>query len=165
MEKIAKFEKISLEQWLKDTNEESVEESTAIYNAITLPKRSTIGSAGYDFVAPYNCTLVPNEEHNFPTGIKAKIEDGWFLGAFPRSSLGFKFYARLANTIGVIDASYYNNESNEGHIWVKIRNEGNKTFEIKQGDKIFQGIFIPYGITVDDDVTAERTGGFGSTGS
>ena len=84
--------------------------------------------------------------------------------AVPRSGLGFKYYTRLANTVGIIDASYYDNESNEGHMWVKIRNEGDKDVVVEKFDRICQMIFVPFGITEDDEVTAERTGGFGSSG-
>ena len=168
MEKVAKFEKISYEQWRKDFDNNMFitadDELDGVLDEIKMPSRSDPNSAGYDIHSPYDEVLVPGEEHNFPTGLKCKIKEGWFMGAFPRSSLGFKYYVRLANTIGVIDGSYYNNSGNEGHIWVKIRNEGMETLEIKTGDRICQMIFLPYGITEDDDATGERTGGIGSSG-
>lgn len=164
MEKIAKFEKISYDQWHKDFGDNEEHTFDEVLNEITLPTRSDANSAGYDIHAPYAVTLESGEEHNFPTGLKCKIANGWFMGAFPRSSLGFKYYVRLANTIGVIDGSYYNNHGNEGHIWVKIRNEGDKTLEIQTDDRICQMIFLPYGITEDDNALGERIGGIGSTG-
>lgn len=164
MEKVAKFEKISYEQWRKDFGDNDNHSYDGVLDEIEMPSRSDPNSAGYDIHSPYDVVLVPGEEHKFPTGLKCKIKDGWFMGAFPRSSLGFKYYTRLANTIGVIDSSYYNNTGNEGHIWVKIRNEGMETLEIKTGDRICQMIFLPYGITEDDDATGERTGGIGSSG-
>ena len=164
MEVVARFEKISLEQWHKDYGNDSDGISDGYYNDIELPKRSTVGSAGYDFHAPFSAILDPGQDYKFPTGIKCKITDGWLLAAFPRSGMGFKYYARLANTIGIIDSDYYNNEGNEGHIWVKIRNEGHDQIVINKGDKIFQGIFLPYGIVEDDEAEATREGGFGSTG-
>lgn len=85
--------------------------------------------------------------------------------AFPRSGLGFKFYCRLANTVGVIDSDYYNNPKNEGHMFVKIRNEGTKIMEIKQGEGMCQMIFMPFLLVDGDsfDNGEERKGGFGST--
>ena len=129
-----------------------------------MPTRSSVGSAGYDIHTPYGFTLKPGEDIKVPTGLKCKMNDGWFLMAVPRSGLGFKYYTRLANTVGIIDASYYNNESNEGHMFVKIRNEGDKDVVVEKYDRICQMIFVPFGITEDDNVTAERTGGFGSSG-
>ena len=132
---------------------------------IQLPKRGTSKSAGYDIFAPFDITLQPNEEIKVPTGLKAYMQDGEVLMAFPRSGLGFKYYCRLANTIGVIDGDYYNNTGNEGHMFVKLRNEGTKPMTIKQGDGMCQMIFMPF-LLVDGDSFnegAERQGGFGST--
>ena len=81
---------------------------------------------------------------------------------FPRSGLGFKFKARLNNTVGIIDSDFFDSD-NEGHILIKISNEGDKVLEIEQGKAFCQGIFLPYGITEDDDVMETRNGGFGST--
>ena len=164
VEVVGKFEKISLEQWHKDYGDDSAGEGDKTFEGIPMPKRSSVGSAGYDIHTPIAFTLKPGEDIKVPTGLKCRMEDGWFLMAVPRSGLGFKYYTRLANTVGIIDASYYNNESNEGHMWVKIRNEGSKTLEIKTNDRICQMIFLPYGITEDDNATGERIGGIGSTG-
>ena len=88
------------------------------------------------------------------------------LQIFPRSSLGFKFRLQLDNTVGIIDSDYYF-AKNQGHIMIKITNNSkeNKTVEIKAGEAFAQGVFIPFGITVDDNATEQRTGGFGSTTS
>ena len=132
---------------------------------LKLPKRGTSKSAGYDIFAPFDITLQPNEEIKVPTFLKAYMQNGEVLLAFPRSGLGFKYYCRLANTIGVVDGDYYNNEDNEGHIFVKIRNEGNKTMTIKKGDGMCQMIFMPF-LLVDGDSFDNgdtRKGGFGST--
>ena len=163
-EVVGKFEKISLEQWHKDYGDDSAGEGDKIFEGIPMPTRSSVGSAGYDIHTPYGFTLKPGEDIKVPTGLKCKMNDGWFLMAVPRSGLGFKYYTRLANTVGIIDASYYNNESNEGHMFVKIRNEGDKDVVVEKYDRICQMIFVPFGITEDDNVTAERTGGFGSSG-
>ena len=130
-----------------------------------MPKRATVGSAGYDICTPYDVDLEPGEEANIPTGLKCKINNGWALFALPKSGLGFKYYTRLANTIGLIDEDYYNNENNEGHMWVKIRNEGSKPLHIDCGKGMCQMVFLPYGITYDDEAEGIREGGFGSTNS
>ena len=168
MNKIAKFEKVSFQQFKKDYidcfNEESDDKIKEIYDNIKLPKRATKGSAGHDFYSPISFELKPNEIIKIPTGIRVKIEDGWFLANFPRSSLGFKYRLQLNNTVGIIDADYYN-ALNEGHIMSKLTNDTkeSKVVVIKQGEAFCQGIFLPFGITVDDECDEIRTGGFGST--
>lgn len=168
MNKIAKFEKVSLNQFVsdfKDTFENYTEEEIKeIYESIKLPKRATVGSAGYDFYSPINITLKPNETIKIPSGIRVKIEDYWFLAIFPRSGLGFKYRLQLNNTVGIIDADYYN-ATNEGHIIIKMTNATNeeKVVEVKALQGIAQGIFMPFGITSDDEVSEIRTSGFGST--
>lgn len=131
---------------------------------IKKPKRSTKKSAGYDIFAPIDISLKPNEEIKVPTGLRVYMQDGEFLEIVPRSGLGFKYYTRLANTVGIIDSDYYYSD-NEGHIWVKIRNEGNKDIFINQGDAFCQAIFKPFLLADDDDFEngEDRNGGFGST--
>ena len=163
--KVGQFEKISLEQWHKDFGDNDQHTFDAILEDIPMPKRATKGSAGYDICTPYDIDLEPGEEINVPTGLKCKIDNGWALFALPKSGLGFKYYVRLANTIGLIDEDYYNNENNEGHMWVKIRNEGSKTLHIDTHKGVCQMVFLPYGITYDDEADGERKGGFGSTNS
>ena len=171
MKKIAKFEKVSFEQFKKDwldtfnralTDEELLE----IYDNIQLPKRATKGSAGYDFKSPLDFTLTPGSSIKIPTGIRCKIKDGWVLKCYPRSGLGFKFRIRLFNTVAVVDSDYFYSD-NEGHIFIKLANETNegKLVKIKQGEGFSQGVFVEYGITVDDDEDEKeiRNGGFGST--
>lgn len=174
MERIAQFFKVSYEQFKKDwadtfdePNDADLREEKVIretYDSLKLPVRGTVGSAGYDFFSPLDFVLGPGEEIKFPTGIKVSMNEGYVLLIFPRSSIGFKYFTLLNNTIGVVDESYFNNETNEGHMFVKLHNCGDKMLSVKKGDRICQGIFMQYGITVDDDVTAERNGGFGSTG-
>lgn len=158
--KLRGFEFISTEQAIKDFGED-----LSLVTEPKLPKRGTKASAGYDIYAPYNIVLAPNEEINVPTGLKAYMQLGEVLMAFPRSGLGFKYYCRLANTVGVIDQDYYNNPKNEGHMFVKIRNEGDKEMVIKQGDGMCQMIFMPF-LLADGDSFENgdiRHGGFGST--
>lgn len=166
MKKVAMFEKVSKQQFIKDYIEEfgDCENLEQIYEDITLPKRATLHSAGYDFFAPMNIVLKPNETIKVPTGIRVKIDSGWVLKCYPRSGLGFKFRMQLNNTVGIIDGDYYNSK-NEGHIMAKITNDTNenKTLEVLKGQGFMQGIFVEYGITYDDEVTAIRDGGFGST--
>ena len=161
MKRIARFEKVSKERFLKDCNREDAE---AVYEDIRLPKRATKGSAGYDFFAPYDFTLEPGQSIRIPTGIRVYIEDGWVLQNFPRSGLGYKYRLQLDNTVGIIDSDYYYSD-NEGHIFTKLTNDSRdgKTVCVKKGEGFSQGIFIEYGITYDDDTTAVRNGGFGST--
>ena len=129
-----------------------------------LPRRATAKSAGYDFFTPVEVTLQPGETIKIPTGIRVKMEDDFVLKLYPRSGLGFKYRLQLNNTVGIIDADYYDSD-NEGHIFAKLTNDSNegKILVIPKGQGFMQGIFIEYGITVDDDVTDVRNGGFGST--
>lgn len=159
MQRIAQFEKVSLEQFLSTCSE-----GKEAYEKLKLPQRATSGSAGYDFYMPYDLTLAPGKTALIPTGIRARMQDGWVLCLFPRSGLGFKFRMQLNNTVGIIDADYYHSD-NEGHIQAKITNDSreNKVLELKQGQGFMQGIFLPFGITEDDEVNTIRNGGFGST--
>lgn len=162
MKRIAKFEKVSYDNFKGCFAEEC--DTQAMYEALKLPRRATTGSAGYDFFAPYDITLAPGETAKIPTGVRVKIEDGWVLKIYPRSGLGFKFRLQLNNTVGIIDSDYYNSD-NEGHIFCRITNDSNegKTVSIKAGEGFCQGIFVEFGITVDDDTDGVRNGGFGST--
>ena len=168
MKGIAKFEKVSLEQFIEGMKDcfdsYSEEECESIYQQINLPKRATSGSAGYDFYAPVTLTILPGETIKIPTGIRVSMEENWVLKCYPRSGLGFKFRLQLNNTVGIIDSDYYYSD-NEGHIFVKLTNDTNenKTCVIEKGNGFMQGIFVEYGITIDDDVVAVRNGGFGST--
>ena len=153
------FEFVSMDRGLTDF------EISILDCELKLPKRATKLSAGYDIFAPYEIILQPNEEINIPTGLKAYMQEGEVLMAFPRSGLGFKYYCRLANTVGVIDADYYNNPKNEGHMCVKMRNEGNKPMVINKGEAMCQMIFMPFLLADGDsfDNGEDRNGGFGST--
>ena len=167
MKRIAKFEKVSYEQFEKDYIDcfgETSENIREIYDGIKLPKRATTGSAGYDYYSPIDLKLKPGETVKIPTGIRCRMENGWVLMNYPRSGLGFKYRLQLNNTVGVIDSDYYGS-SNEGHIMSKMTNDSNegKVVEIKKGTGFIQGIFMEFGICEDDDVDAVRDGGFGST--
>jgi len=163
---IAEFQKVSIEQFARCTAPPGTTTDIVrdMYDAIKLPKRATAGSAGYDFFAPFAFTLNPGEWITIPTGIRVKIDPGWFLMCVPRSGSGFKYGIRLMNTCGIIDSDYYFSD-NEGHIMLRLHNTSpaEKRWEVKQGDGIAQGIFLPYGVVVDDNTSDIRNGGFGST--
>lgn len=166
MKRIAQFEKVSLNEFKKEMIKfnYSEEEIEKMYNEIKLPKRATAGSAGYDFYSPFEVIVKANNEITIPSGIRVKIDNGWVLKCYPRSSMGFKFHMELSNTVGIIDSDYYN-ALNEGHIMFKIINGSieNKDMLICTNKAIIQGIFIEYGITYDDLTDEVRIGGFGST--
>ena len=173
---ITKFEKVSFEQFKKDfadtfnidlngdEAEENLEYIKNVYDEIKLPKRATTGSAGYDFYAPIDFYLKPNQTIKIPTGIRAFMKNEQVLMLFPRSGLGFKYRLQLNNTIGVVDRDYVYSD-NEGHIFAKITNDTNedKTISINVGEGFIQGIFLQYGVTEDDNTNGIRNGGFGST--
>ena len=168
MKRIARFHKVSAERFeadWKDTFPQTAAETiTDIYDQIKLPARATAGSAGYDFYAPADFTLKPGETVKIPTGIRVEMEQDWVLKCYPRSGLGFKYRLQLNNTVGIIDSDYFYSD-NEGHIFAKITNDSNedKTVSIQAGTGFMQGIFVEYGITVDDDAQGVRNGRFGST--
>lgn len=169
MQKIAKFEKVSWEQFYKDWTDTFPSIGTPdeakikqIYYGIDMPKRATKGSAGYDFFSPIGFTLSPGETIKIPTGIRCEMNEDWVLMCFPRSGLGFKYRMKLDNSVGIIDSDYAFSD-NEGHIFIKLTNEGDKKLEVFEGNGFAQGIFLQYGITEDDNATNKRNGGFGST--
>ena len=175
MKKVAKFDKVSYEKFKEsildfyvDFYEAKPEEGhiKRLYDEIKLPKRSTTGSAGYDFYnnTGIDLTLVSRDTLKIPTGIRCNMDRDWVLMMFPRSGLGFKYRLQLDNTVGIIDSDYYCSD-NEGHIFLKITNDSKieKECYIEKGKAFAQGIFLPYGITEDDDTTGIRNGGFGST--
>ena len=127
MKRIAKFEKVSFNQFREDFikcfenyplnySEKDIKD---IYNSIIIPTRATSGSAGYDFKIPMTLYMDKENEYAIPTGIRVKIADGWVLKLYPRSGLGSKFGMKLLNTVGIIDSDYFYS-SNEGHIMAKI---------------------------------------------
>ncbi len=140
-----KFEKISFEQFKKD-----IVEDEELYKRYNIPKRETAYAAGYDFFSLQDFVINPGETKKIPTGIKANMNDDEVLLLIERSSQGFKYNLRMCNQVGVIDKDYYNNKDNEGHIWIKLKNEGEKEYIVKKGDKIIQGLFIKY-LTIEDE--------------
>ena len=146
------FEKISYEQFCKDVCSDK-----KLYANFKLPIRDSKATAGYDIYLLEDLELKPNDIVKLPTGIKSYFNDDEVLLIVVRSSMGFKHNIRLVNQVGVIDADYYNNKNNEGHIFIKIQNEGNEIVTLKAGEAIVQGIFFKYLTTKSDsDLGLER---------
>ena len=168
MKKIAQFYKVSPKAFTDAMREGfhcyTEAEINDMYEALSLPRRATVGSAGYDFFAPFSFSLAPAETIKIPTGIRVRIDEGWVLQLYPRSSLGFRYRLQMNNTVGIIDSDYFYSD-NEGHIFVKLTNDTNegRRVEVAQGTGLVQGIFLEYGITVDDNTDGIRNGGLGST--
>lgn len=168
MDKIAKFEKVSFEEfkktWVKQMGEFPEAKIQEIYESIKLPKRATTGSAGYDFYTPISFSLDAGSELMLPTGIRARFNPDYALIIAPKSGLGSKFRLQLNNTFGLIDSDYYYSD-NEGHLLCKLINDGRegKQVTLEAGAGFVQGFFVKIGITEDDDASGTRNGGFGST--
>lgn len=153
------FEKISFEQFKKDITNNKQD-----YLEYNLPTRSTKNSAGYDFFAIDDFVIKSGEVKKIPTGIKASMLNDEMLMLFVRSSMGFKYNIRLCNQVGIIDSDYYDNNENEGHIWVALQNQGEQDYCVKRGDRYIQGIFTKF-LIVDNEkeIINIRNGGVGST--
>lgn len=162
---------------------------------INLPARTTTHAAGYDFEAAADIVIPSalsnpffkglnvfalgklkgirdNEELQqilkpvlVPTGIKAYMGDSEYLQLVSRSSAPIKKRLMMPNAVGIVDADYYNNDGNEGEIFFQFINFGLKDVTIKKGERIGQGIFLPYLLADGDELAqkALRSGGFGST--
>lgn len=162
-----KFEKVSYKQYRNAREDNIFYKRTDIkleYNNINLPKRATIGSAGYDFFAPYSFTLDVGETIKIPTGIRIVLDTDKFLAVYPRSGMGFKYRLQLDNTVGIIDSDYSQSD-NEGHIFIKITNDGRegKCITVNSGEAFAQGVIQQYFIVENDNTGNIRNGGLGST--
>ena len=145
-----KFEKISFEQFKKD-----ILDDRELYDEMRLPMRATAGAAAYDLPLLQDVELAPGEIKKIPTGLKAKYPKNVALLLLVRSRMGFKYNVRMCNQIGLIDADYYNNPGNEGHMWIRVQNEGTETVVVKRGDAIAQAMFINY-LTTTDDIAGDK---------
>ena len=172
--KVGAFEKVSYSEYAKAIKkiypDYTHDQLVHMYDSIKLPERQTSGAAGYDFYTTIPVVFRPGVIQKIPTGIKCKIEPGWWLSLMVRSSIGTKHNIRFANTVPVIDSDYYDCAANEGHIFLPLvmdiigpNGMTNLGFEVEAGERLCQGIFLPYGITTSDAVDTTRTGGFGST--
>ena len=140
-----------------------IEPMQKVEGETSLPRRATKGSCAYDFYAKTNYTVKPNEIVKIWTDVKAEMDEDVILLINVRSSAYGKW--ELANTQGWIDSDYYSNEKNDGNIGVFLRNTSDEVQTIEKGDRIAQGMFTHYLITVDDNpISEERVGGFGSSG-
>ena len=131
---------------------------------ITLPTRSTTGSCGYDFYTPESVVVMPGDTVQVKSFVKAKIDPGYFLAIYIRSSMGIKRKISIANGTGIIDADYYGNPANDGNIIFALHNYGDEPQYIKADERVCQGVFMPFGVVEDDKAGSERSGGIGSTG-
>ena len=170
---MVKFEKVSFEEFysrmIQIDKKYDMSYLSNAYENIKLPKRSTIGSAGYDFFTPidvnYDLQYIKRHKDSnkilVPTGVRFVTDrKDLFLMCVPRSGLGFKYGFSLVNTTGIIDSDYFNPNC-EGHIMLKFC--ADESFSLKSGDAIMQGIITTFVKTDDDVVTETRIGGFGST--
>lgn len=131
-----------------------------------LPKRQTESSAGYDLASIEDVTIQPSEIKLIPTGLKVSMGKTEALFVFPRSSLAIKKGLMMSNSVGVIDADYYNNKDNEGHIMIPLINIKSEPVTILKGERVAQGVFMTYLKTHDDETeNTHRLGGFGHTGA
>lgn len=134
---------------------------------VNMPVRKTKYSAGYDVEAIEDVVIPAFKLGMKPTlvktGLKAYCQNDEYIKLVNRSSNPGKKGLVLANSIGIIDADYYNNPDNDGHFMYAYYNFFDHDVEIKKGDVVGQAIFQKYLITDDDEATGERVGGFGST--
>lgn len=129
-----------------------------------LPKRETAHAAGYDLKVAERMEIPAGAIVLVPTGIKAYMQSGEVLYLYDRSSNPRKKGLALINSVGVIDGDYYNNPNNEGHIFAQMKNITDETVVLEAGERIVQGVFMPFLLADDDEARGTRTGGFGSTG-
>lgn len=172
---LSKDGKVTIKELLgEDGLHKYVEYVKGIYDRIKLPKRSTKGSAGYDFFSPFEFTISDGESITIPTGIRLVTDcDDIVLLIVVRSGLGFKG-VNLYNQVGVIDSDYTNGimvklikideSSNAAGLLYTMISGNDLKVEIPEGKAIVQGIIVPYTKTDDDDNNDFiRKGGFGST--
>jgi len=132
---------------------------------VRLPQRKTEQSAGYDFEAAESLTIPSMQTAKIPTGLKAFMNPNEALFVYARSSLYQTKQCLLVNSVAVIDADYYDNPGNEGHILITLLNLSSEPVTIDKGERFAQGIFQNYLKTGDDLPSGgTRVGGYGSTG-
>lgn len=134
---------------------------------INLPVRKTKNSAGYDVEAAEDIVIPPfqlgGKPTLIPTGLKAYCcgDDEYFI--LVNRSSGPKKGLVMSNSIGIIDADYYGNETNDGHFYFQYYNILDHDLEIKKGDVIGQVIFQKFLVVDEDYAEGVRKGGFGTT--
>lgn len=139
--------------------------STYPPNTINLPKRATEDSAGYDFESAEEVVIPVGGTALVKTGVKVYMNKNEYLQVQIRSSLAKDGGLMLHNSVGIVDADYADNPKNEGEVMFLLYNAGRYDYKIEKGQRIGQGIFLPY-LTVDDEVKVvkKREGGMGSSG-
>ena len=139
-------------------------EKVSTYSNINLPRRATKLSAAYDLYSAAEVTIEAGQMGQIPTGVKAYFQDDEVLYLYSRSSFPIKYGLILPNSVGVIDADYYNNSSNEGELFLLVYNITNYPVTVPQNERIAQAVFAKVLRSDDDLVNDEiRKGGFGST--
>jgi dUTP pyrophosphatase len=159
------FEKVSFKMFDKKLKEK-VTNTKDLYDNMLMPSRATSHSAGYDIFSLYHFALAPGKSIVIPTGLKAYMKEDEYLSIHVRSSAGFKFGIALKNQVGIIDADYYNNPDNEGHILIAFTNlSEDREWVVKKDEAIAQAIFHTYLLADGDSFTQtkKRLGGIGST--
>ena len=159
-----RFEKVSYDQYASTSDKPKDDLLLDEYDSIRIPRRATIGSAGYDFFAPWTFVLAPGQTVKIPSGIRVLLDEDKVLQCYPRSGFGFKYRLQLDNCVGIIDSDYSNSD-NEGHIFFKMTNDSRdgKVVTIHRGEAFAQGIITQYFTTDNDNANGIRNGGFGST--
>jgi dUTP pyrophosphatase len=128
-----------------------------------LPRHESAGAAGFDLAASVDMTVGPREVTLVPTGLVIAVPAGHFLGVFARSSTPLKRGLMVANGVGVVDADYCGPTD---EIKIEVFNFTDAPVQVRRGDRLAQGILIPYvraEWTEADATTAPSRGGFGST--
>lgn len=140
--------------------------SRYVNQGLPLPSRQTAQSAGYDLSCAEEVTLPIGQITLVSTGVKAYMPADEYLGIHIRSSMAVRHGLTLINNTGIIDADYYGNAKNEGHIMLPVLNLGAEVVHLPKGTRIAQGIFQRYLLADGDTLEAgtQRVGGFGSTG-
>jgi len=135
---------------------------------LPLPHRKTAGSAGYDLAAAVENELEipPGGRAAVPTGLCLAIPPGYEGQVRPRSGLALEHGVTLINAPGTIDSDY------RGELHVVLWNAGDKSFQVRRGDRVGQLII---GAVADAELelvetreelgeTERGSGGFGHTG-
>jgi|SRR5699024_6429472 len=142
-----------------------VDDKHKVHKGITtIPTRGTSQSAGYDFHLKEDVMLDPQTSQLTFTDVKCQLSPNEVLHIYPRSSISIKRGVVLTNTVGVIDADYFENEDNDGNIGISLYNTNDKTVFLKKGERIAQGVVTNFVVAEDDEVVQTRNGGIGSTG-
>src|SRR6188508_1641743 len=134
-------------------------------DAARLPSYETAGAAGFDLAASVETTIPPGAVALVPTGLVIQVPEGHFLGIFARSSTPLKRGLMVANGVGVIDRDYCGPAD---EIKVQVLNFTPQPVQVKKGDRLAQGLFLPVTHVewqeVDGDLRDGSRGGFGATG-